>query len=209
MILPSIRFLVALVSSRYLPLLPPSSPPPPFSTNRSRWRSRRVLAEQGLAPPPGSSGSSSKGDKTEDFPALGAFPSLGTTTGSVAAGPAPVTTAAATGTWGRVGGEEGAAAPVAAVAAVAPPVVEEKKEPTPTVEAAPPAVKKEEESAPPAAPVVEEAGAAVAPAATAAATSGGDAAVEALTEGVAVVDLKSKFGAKKKKKNAIVIDMDA
>jgi hypothetical protein len=86
--------------------------------------------------------------------------------------------------------------------------VEEKKEPMPTAEATPPAAEKEEESAPPAAPVVEEK-ATAAPAAPAAAATGGDAEVEALTEGVAVVDLKSKFGAKKKKKNAIVIDMDA
>lgn len=176
--------------------------------NRSRWRSRRVLAEQGLAPPPpGSSGGSSQGGKTEDFPALGAFPSLGGAAGSTAAGPAPVTAVAATGTWGRVGGEE-EGAPVATVApAPAPVEAEEKKEPTPTVESTPPAAEKEEESAPPPAPVVE-ATAAVAPAAAPVAT-GRDAAVEELTEGVAVLDLKSKFGAKKKKKKAIDIDMDA
>lgn len=161
------------------------------------------MAEQGLAPP---LPSSSKGGKTEEFPALGGFPSLGGTAVSAAAGTAPIKAAAATGTWGRVGGEEEAVPVIAA-----PDVVEaqEKTVPTPTASATPPAVEKEDKCAPPAAPVVGEAEA-VAPArplATAVATSGGDADTEALTESVAVVDLKSKFGTKKKKKKAI--DMDA
>lgn len=165
------------------------------------------MVEQGLAPPlPGGSGSSSNGGKIEEFPALGGFPSLGGTAGTAAAGTVPTKAVAATGTWGRVGGEE-EAAHVTVVSDVVE--TQEKKEPTPTAAATPPATEKEDKCAPPAAPVVREAEA-VAPAgplATAKATTKGDADVEALAEGVAVVDLKGKFGTKKKKKKAI--DMDA
>lgn len=205
------------------PFLPVSLLPPDRSDRR--WRSRRVLAEQGLIPPPLDSGNNSSSNEnataTEAFPALSGFPSLGP---ARAAGPSPVVAA---GRWGQVADtsssrttgqkieKEGGVTPAPAGTASEGAKIESEGP-----LAAPPSASNAVLSTP-SSQGKEKESTFVAPTVTGATESlnvqdssvgvrqekvEGNVAVDVIAEGVAAVDLKSKFGTKKKKKKHIDID---